>query len=270
MADIKPVKFTIRFHYDNGTELIQNSDGKVELRGAPTYDADFLMVWNKNTDFLADTHFLSAYRAGMNSGHKIGRPSGSTEDIHIEWRILVCCWAGWHARHLRGDFVECGTNTGIMSLAVCNYIDFNATGKSFYLFDTFRGIPEEQITAEERALGRDKENELFYEECYDRARQNFVHFPQARLVRGKVPDTLLSVPIEKVCYLLLDMNITVPEIAAMEYFWDKLVPGAPIIFDDYGWLAYVQQKKVLDAFAASKGVKILALPTGQGLLLKPY
>ena len=236
--------------------------------GIPTYDADYLMVWNKNTDFLQDEWFMAAYRAGMDSGHKIGRPAGSSEDIHIEWRILVCCWAAWHAKQLPGDFVECGTNTGIMSLAICNYIDFNSTGKNFYLFDTFRGIPEAQMLPEERAAGRGLENSI-YEECFETAKRNFSPFPRAHLVRGEVPDTLPSQPIEKVCYLMLDMNIMVPERAALEYFWDKLVPGAIVLLDDYGWLGYVAQKRALDEFAASKGVKILNIPTGHGMLIKP-
>jgi hypothetical protein len=65
------------------------------------------------------------------------------------------------------------------------------------------------------------------------------------------------------------MNVMIPELAAIEHFWDKLVPGAAVILDDYGWLAYVKQKHALDQFTAGKGVKILTLPTGQGLLLKP-
>jgi len=236
--------------------------------GTPTYDADFLTVWNKNTDFLKDPHFMQAYREGMNSGHKIGRPAGSDLDIHIEWRILVCCWAGWHAKQLSGDFVECGTNTGIMSLAICNYINFNATGKNFFLFDTFQGMPEDQILPEERTLGRHLENAM-YEDCYERACSNFKPFPKAQLIKGKVPDTLETQNINQVCYLMLDMNMVVPELAAIEYFWDKLVKGAIVLFDDYGWLAYIQQKKAMDSFAANKGVKILTLPTGQGLLIKP-
>lgn len=238
-------------------------------RGVPTYDADFLTVWYKNTDFLKDQKFMAAYNVGMNSGHKIARPADSSEDIHIEWRIHICCWAAWHAKHLPGDFVECGTNTGIMSLAVANYIDFNSTGKSFFLFDTFHGIPDDQITPCERLLGRAQENEQLYEDCYERTKVNFSPFPRARLVRGKVPDTLPSVPIDQVCYLCLDMNIVVPERAAIEYFWDKLVPGAPVILDDYGWLNFGEQKEAMDAFAARKGVKIANLPTGQGLLFKP-
>lgn len=181
---------------------------------------------------------------------------------------MVCCWAAWHAKHLEGDFVECGVNTGILSIAVCNYIDFNSTGKSFYLFDTFCGIPQEQMLPEEIAGGRIQENQRYYEECYELAKHNFAQFPKAHLVRGKVPDTLNSVPIEKVCYLSIDMNIVAPEIAAIEYFYYKLVPGAPVILDDYAFAGYYKQKEAWDVFAAKKGFKILCLPTGQGLFIK--
>lgn len=65
------------------------------------------------------------------------------------------------------------------------------------------------------------------------------------------------------------MNIAAPEIAALEFFWDKLTPGAPVILDDYGWAHYRPQKEAMDDFATRKGVQILTLPAGQGLLLKP-
>ena len=234
----------------------------------PTYDADALTVWRKSTEFLREPRFVEAYTAGMDSGHKIGRKPGSKTDIHLEWRVHVLCWAAYHALKLPGDFVECGVNTGIFSLAVAHYIDLNATEKSFYLFDTFAGIPEEQINDKERALGRGRENEVAYEECYELAKANFAPYLKAHLIRGQVPDTLESVQIDRICYLSLDMNIVAPEIAAIQHFWEKLVPGAPVILDDYGWLAYVPQKEAMDEFAEDVGCKILTLPTGQGLLLK--
>ena len=58
------------------------------------------------------------------------------------------------------------------------------------------------------------------------------------------------------------------EIAALEYFWDKLRLGAPVVLDDYGKAKFVEQKRAMDAFAARRGVKLLNLPTGKGLLLK--
>lgn len=236
---------------------------------APSYDSDFLRVWRKDPRFLRDPAFVRAYGRGMDSGHAIGRPAGSSDDIHIEWRIHVLTWAAWHASRLPGDFVECGVNTGIFSLAVCDFIDFNATGKAFYLFDTYRGIPVEQVSEGEERQGRLVENSVAYFECFERARDNFAPFPRAHLVRGRVPDTFSEVEIESVCYLSIDMNIVEPEIAAIEYFWPRLVPGAPVVLDDYGWGGYEEQKAAMDCFAEGQGVKVLLLPTGQGLLLKP-
>jgi hypothetical protein len=47
------------------------------------------------------------------------------------------------------------------------------------------------------------------------------------------------------------------------------VPGAFVLFDDYAYVGYRVQKLALDRAAQAKGVPIAALPTGQGLLLKP-
>lgn len=247
----------------------RNARQRLGQLGDPDYHSDGLAVWGKNTAFLQDPRFVEAYREGMDSGHMIGRERGSDEDIHIEWRVHVLCWAAAHAAHLPGDFVECGVNTGIYSLAVARYVDLNATGKAFFLFDTFAGIPEEQIGEKEREMGRQLENARMYEECYETAKANFAPYPRARLVRGIVPETLDSVEIDRVCYLSIDMNIVAPEIAAIRHFWDKLSPGAPVVLDDYGWQSYAPQKEAMDGFAAEVGCEILTLPTGQGLLLKP-
>lgn len=237
-------------------------------RGDPSYDANNLVTWYQSVDFMSDKRFLSAYQRGMDSNHQIMRPPGSRDDIHIEWRVAIACWAAQHATRLSGDFVECGVNTGIVSLAVCEYVDFNATGKSFWLFDTFCGIPPEQITKTEQILGRSDESSALYPECYEIAKRNFMPFSNVKLVKGRVPDTLTSVSITAVAYLHLDMNIAYPERAAIEHFWPKMPVGAIVLLDDYGWSPYRPQKEILDDFAKKNGVEIMMLPTGQGLLIK--
>ena len=76
--------------------------------------------------------------------------------------------------------------------------------------------------------------------------------------------------LEESSFLHIDMNCVYPEAEALKYFWDKLVKGGMVIFDDYGWAVYYEQKQAHDLFAESKGVKIVTLPTGQGLLIKPF
>jgi O-methyltransferase len=252
-------------------QILNFADPRVQAwaeHGVPSYDANNLVVWYQNVEFLTNPKFQSAYRRGMDSGHQIMRPAGSKEDIHIEWRVAIACWAAHHASRLAGDFVECGTNTGIVSLAICDYLDFNKLDKTFWLFDTFEGIPLEQISREERKAGRGQENVQWYPECFELATSNFKPYPRVRLIRGRVPDTLSTVEIGKVAYLHLDMNIAYPERAAIEYFWPKMPTGAIALLDDYGWSPYYEQKKILDEFAAGKGVEIFMLPTGQGILIK--
>jgi hypothetical protein len=239
----------------------------LQTGGLPSYfGGDGLACWSRNVTALHTPQFKEAYKTGMNSGHKICRPKGSNLDIQIEWRAYMAIWSACHAARLPGDFVECGVNTGIYSLAICKYLDFNSLDKNFYLFDTFCGIPVEQMSEEERKV-RITENE-FYEECYELARSNFAPWPRCRLVRGTVPQTLTTVDIDKVCYLHVDMNIAAPERAALEHFWDKMVPGGVILFDDYGFDGFQEQYDSANEFAAQRGVTIATLPTGQGLLLK--
>jgi O-methyltransferase len=258
----------VALHREVPAEVPLPSIDKERMYGDPTYSEDSLRVWGQSTDFMHDPKFIDAYDTGMSSGHHIMRKEGSKEDIGIHWRVMTCCWAAAHALNLDGDFVECGVNTGIMSGAVCKYVDFNKTGKSFWLFDTYEGIPDDQISPSERAGGRGDEN-VFYTGVWEHAKKTFAPYPKAHLVRGRVPETLVSVQIDRVAYMSIDMNIAFPEKAALEYFWPKLVSGAIVIFDDYNWLLYREQKIAHDAFARSMGTQILAMPTGQGLLIKP-
>jgi hypothetical protein len=235
----------------------------------PSFYADNLAIWAKGAPFLDDERFLRAYRRGMQSGHHMGRPRGSTLDIHLEWRAYVVAWAALHGARLPGDFVECGVNTGIYALTVCEYLDFNALDRDYWLFDTFRGVTDQQLSARERAAGRSALSAAFYSECYDLAQRNFAPFARARLVRGSIPETLDTVDVKQVAFLSIDMNVALPERAALAHFWPRLSPGACVVLDDYGWHGHEEQRDALDGFAAEAGVRVLALPTGQGLIIKP-
>ncbi len=206
---------------------------------------------------MSDPRFVEAYRLGKATNSWLGHD--------IPWRVYVLCWAAAHALRLEGDFVECGVNRGGFSRAVTDYVAFDKhPGRTFYLLDTYCGIPEQDggEAAEHYTAA--------YPDCYDEVCATFRPFPNVRIVRGRVPDTLLQVPSERVAYLSIDMNCVGPEIAAATYFWDKLVPGAVIILDDYGagvW--HRDQRQAFDRFAQERGVEVLTLPTCQGLMLKP-
>ncbi|MGZ4920512.1 MAG: hypothetical protein ACXV6K_10465 [Halobacteriota archaeon] len=88
-------------------------------------------------------------------------------------------------------------------------------------------------------------------------------------MKGSVPETLNQVDTQNVAHLHLDMNCSPSEIAAINFFWDRLVPRAVILLDDYAYAGYESQKRALDTFGKEKQVMIASLPTGQELLTKP-
>ncbi len=137
--------------------------------------------------------------------------------------------------------------------------------KRFYLLDTFNGFPDASLTDEESRRRRPAD----FGDSLAAVRETFREFPNVVIVPGTVPETLAAVNADKVCYLSLDMNAAAPEIAAAEYFWPKMSSGAVIVLDDYGWPYHEVQKREFDAFAERHGVKVLPMPTGQGLIFKP-
>lgn len=193
-----------------------------------------------------------------------GISSGGGE-LDIRWRAHVICWAAQNALRLKGDFVECGVNTGICSLLAMNYIDFQLlSDRKWYLLDTYCGLVDGQGHSKEHVTAVNKS----YPDCYELAKKNFSPYSNAVLIRGVIPDTLPQVPSEKIVYLHIDLNCAYPEIEAAKFFWDKLVTGAIIVLDDYAYSGYTKQKEAWDIFAHSKGYSVLSLPTGQGMLVK--
>ena len=226
-----------------------------------SYAQDLLYTFN-NADFLKEKKFIESYNLGKQTdGGQL------LKNYDIQWRIHVLCWAAYHAKHLKGDFVDCGVNTGIFARAVINYIDFNKLDKKYYLLDTFSGMDPKYSSSYEMARSK----KLEYEnegEIYESVLKTFSKF-NTKIIKGSIPDTLSRVDTKNVCYLSVDMNSIYPEIEALKYFWDKMVSGGIIILDDYGYPGSETQKEAHDNFAKSKGVKILSLPTCQGLLIKP-
>ena len=232
--------------------------GGVALSGPVSYNQDGLAVQH-NAPFLHDERFLHAYR--------VGKETGSWGAANVQWRVHVACWAADQTKHLRGDFIEFGVNRGGLAAAVMDYVSFSNLGKRYYLLDTFNGLDDSLISEPERLVGRTAD--AYYSECYDEVMQRFGGDPFVTVVRGSVPSTLDQVDAVEFCFVSMDMNCAAPELAALEFCWPKLVPGGVIVLDDYGFRTHEAQQCVHINFARDRGVALLELPTGQGLIMKP-
>jgi hypothetical protein len=217
-----------------------------------------------NHEFVDDPGFVAAYERGVFAA---GR------DYGWRWRVHIGLWAAATASRLPGDFVECGVNRGFMSSSILAALDWDRLGKTFYLLDTFAGVDERYMSPEEALDGGAAKNAAHLESGFyvcgsASVRANFSEWRRVEIIEGSIPDTLPRVGAREIAFLHLDLNSAQPEVAALEYFWSRMVPGAPVLLDDYAYHGFRHQKLAMDAVARSLGTSIASLPTGQGLIIK--
>jgi hypothetical protein len=235
---------------------------EINRKGTGPYDQDGLRTIH-NCDFIRDAVFSKAYQRGL---------SGTPDQLshHGPWRVHIATWAAQTAMKRSGDFIECGVYLGFISSAVMTFVNWNAVAgdRRFLLVDSYGGLSKALLTADELAAGRDSQFGDDYIDTYSRAANNLSEFKNAELIKGFVPDVLPQVKTDQIAYLHIDMNSAAPEIAAIEYFWNKLVPGAVILLDDYAFFGYEPQKYAMDKLGLKLGFAVASLPTGQGLIIK--
>jgi hypothetical protein len=172
-----------------------------------------------------------------------------------------------------GDFVECGVNAGFISSAIMHYLDWDRTGRTFYLIDTFAGpamnqYSEAEISAGRLSLAQQTLAAGGYVTDMERVRANFADWQRATVVKGAVPEILDSIDFKEVAFVHLDMNCAWPERCALGFFFGRLSRGGIILFDDYAYIGHDAQRAALAQTASKLNVEVLSLPTGQGLIVK--
>jgi hypothetical protein len=217
-----------------------------------------------NHDFMADPQYQAAYQRGVQA---------TGADYQWYWRVHMGLWAARSAARVEGDFVECGVNLGFLSSAIMKLLDWDTTGRTFFLLDTFSGLDARFVADTERDGGAIEWNAMalesgLYTNSLAKVEQNFSEWRNKRFVVGSIPETLPQVTAQKVAFMHIDMNCSPPEVAAIDCLWPRIQTGGIVLLDDYGYHGFQPQKEGMDAWARQNGVPIASLPTGQGLMVK--
>ena len=214
------------------------------------FAGDNLLTWSRSLGFLQDKDFASA----VDNNHP------DRQELSLVWRLNTLCWAARQCSQLSGDFVEAGVYTGFTVKVICDYLNFNSMDRDYYLYDVFHHSAEmehPELSAHSDSL-------------YETVCARFQNYPRVKIIQGLVPESFKKGIPEKIAFMHIDMNNATAEVAVLDALYERLVPGGMIVFDDYGWIFYEEQKLAEDAWLAERYFeRILELPTGQGLLVKP-
>ena len=218
-----------------------------------TFAGDMLITLDRNVSFLEDQRFMQAFN-----------PAAVDEtEKSLVWRLHVLCWCAFNSLRAEGDFVECGVFRGLSTAVAARYLEFGSQPREWYLYDTFAGIPADQLNT-----GHSNPEYFQTPGLYEAAVQRFAEYRNVHVVRGRIPEVLAERAPARVAFLHLDLNSAAAEAAALEFFAERFSPGAFVLLDDYGWRGFREQKLAADRFFGRLGKPIMELPTGQGLVIK--
>lgn len=215
---------------------------------------DGLATWLKTPPFLEDQRFMDLVER-----HRTLLPVANWH-----WNLQTALWAVQQALQVEGDLVELGVFRGHTTLFVSEYLQFATLPRKWLLYDTFDGIPDDQID-EGWATNGIYKGTFSYEEVRDR----FAHIPNIDVIKGRVPEILEGNSPDRIAFIHIDLNNATAEIQALDALFDRVTKGGVILLDDYCWAVSRAQRVAESAWFEARGVRVLALPTGQGLVIKP-
>jgi len=87
--------------------------------------------------------------------------------------------------------------------------------------------------------------------------------------QGLIPKILEKGEHQKaINWLHIDLNSSLATTGGLDFFYDRLVSGGVVLFEDYSWQGYEETRLVVDNFFLNEVGTLIPLPTGQAFFIK--
>jgi hypothetical protein len=244
----------IRSHYawNTANPMIMNSK----------YAEDGILT-NHIPAFLEDSKFIDSYSLGVSTGALNNHRGG------LSWRAYLNVKFAEHCLSVTGDFVECGVGKGLYSITICDYLGFEESEKNFYLFDTFSGIPIQQLSDAEINTAIKFNEKAYSGKYFEEVKNTFGKYTNVHLIEGQLPESLERVHFPRgIAYLQVDLNNANAEVETLRRLLKLCNKGAIVVLDDFAYGSeFETARKMISDFTNSNNYKVIVLPTGQGVIL---
>lgn len=171
-----------------------------------------------------------------------------------------------HWEGIDGAVAECGVDLGINA----KWINLFFPDRELYLFDTFEGFSESDLIVE-RSIGDkaflegDYNKVCFYDDDPDSkiqlVREKMTYPEKVIFRKGYFPDTAAGID-STFCFVNLDMDLYMPILNGLRFFWDKMAAGGGIMIHDYFQPELPGVKKAVLDFETEINMKLAKTPIG--------
>jgi hypothetical protein len=159
-----------------------------------------------------------------------------------------------------GDFAELGVYKGNSAKLLADILRDRASDRKLFLFDTFGGFDARDL------VGVDARAPVLFSDSSLARVQAFVGSDSICEYRvGYFPETTSGLSTDVTFAVVhLDCDLYEPTVAALEYFYPRLSPGAIVLIHDYSSRHWPGIPKALTEFLASKPERLVLLPDKSG------
>jgi len=181
-------------------------------------------------------------------------------NTHRRWFIYQACRL---TSKVPGDTVECGVYKGLGSFIILKH-NLKNPEKEHFVFDSFDGVSSpgkfdgfhwkrgdllstENVTHENLAQSGNLKFEMY---------------------KGWIPNEFHHVNKRRFSFVHIDVDLYMPTIDSMDFFYSRMNVGGVILCDDYGSTLCPGATKACDEFLLDKPEKMIALPDGGGFIIK--
>ncbi len=137
------------------------------------------------------------------------------------------------------------------------------------MFDTFEGFAQDDLGYERKLKNLEFKNsvfdseEIFRDTDMDYVLRKMTYPENVSIYKGYFPDSAKTVE-DRFCFVNLDMDLYVPMLNGIRFFWDRLEKGGCILCHDYFHSKLQGVKQAIESFEAERGIILPKCTIGDG------
>jgi hypothetical protein len=158
---------------------------------------------------------------------------------------------------VKGEICEFGVFKGNSLNRLILFRDLHKQKKKIYAFDTFKIIKLKKGNLDYKQYNKFlKDSKNYQPSCSDIAKNLKLKkmFSNVKLVKGNVFETLKTQKINKISFVLLDLDLYEPTEYVLKNIWSQLSKNAIILLDNYK--VFKGETKAVNEFTKKNKIKI--------------
>jgi hypothetical protein len=219
--------------------------------------------------FASDDEWRSLYKVAQSATN-----GDSTDNFYRQLRFYSTFQlVAYTAKLPAGDVVECGCWHGHSTVAIATILKAHKFSGEFHVFDSFEGGlsdfgPEDESLFRLSEAEKKSQVETF-RSSYDLVKAHTDEFGFVQLHRGWIPESFGEFSPRPIRFAHIDVDMYEPTKAALELFWESLVPGGCLVVDDYNSGVFEGATRAVDEFLHGKNPQLVyKVPLGSIFILK--